>query len=85
MGDHTPPQSERRRSTLTEADAAILREAFRQAIQDAAPDIAEATTNVIQEQLERAIGRGVMGWIKRVLLALVLGAAGYAWFKSGGR
>lgn len=84
MGDHTPP-AERRRSTLTEADAAILREAFRQAIQDAAPDIAEATTAVIQEQLERAIGRGVVGWVKRVLLAALLAAAGYAWFKTGGR
>ena len=77
-------REDRRKQMLTERDAEMLRDAFKQAIKDAAPDIAEATTAVIQEQLERAIGRGVMGWIKRIALAALLAVAGYAYVKSGG-
>jgi hypothetical protein len=78
-------QIERRKQTLTEADAELLRDAFKQAIKDAAPDIAEATTAVIQEQLERAIGRGVVGWLKRLMIAMMLLAAGYGYIKTGGK
>jgi hypothetical protein len=39
---------------------------------------------VIQEQLERAIGRGVVGWLKRVFIAAILALAGYSYIKSGG-
>lgn len=77
-------REDRRKQMLTERDAEMLRDAFKQAIKDAAPDIAEATTAVIQEQLERAIGRGVMGWIKRISIAALLALAGYASLKSGG-
>jgi len=76
---------ERRQQTLTPADAEMLRNAFREAIKEAAPDIAEATTIVIQQQLERAIGRGVMGWVRRIALAAILAAAGYAYLKTGGK
>jgi hypothetical protein len=70
--------------TLTDNDINAMREAFHSAIKDAAPDIAEATTAVIQEQFERAIGRGVMGWIKRIALAALLALAGYTYLKTGG-
>jgi hypothetical protein len=76
--------NQKREPMLTDADAALLKEAFRAAIKEAAPDIAEATTAVIHEQLERAIGRGVVGWVKRIALAALLGLIGYTYIKTGG-
>lgn len=77
-------QPDRRKQTLTERDAEMLRDAFKHAIKESAPAIAEATTKVIQEQFERAIGRGVVAWVKRVAIAAVLALAGITWLKTGG-
>ena len=75
---------DRRKHLLSEKDRDILKEAFRDAIKEAAPDIAAATTEVIQKQLEQAIGRGVIGWIKKFVIGLILVLIGYTYIKTGG-
>ncbi len=60
-----------------EAMREAMREAMTDAIKDAAPTIASETTRVLQTQLELAIGRGVLGWVRRVVLAAFLILAGY--------
>ena len=69
---------------LTQEDADLLRAAFRQAIKEASPDIAEATTRVIQQQFEQSIGRGLIGWLKRIAISALLAFAGYHYIKTGG-
>jgi hypothetical protein len=68
---------------FTRADIPILTEAVRAAIEQSAPVIAKATTEVITEQMERAIGRGVIGWVKRGLIAVVILIAGWTYLKTG--
>lgn len=76
---------------LTSQDVELLKHAFADAIKEAAPAIAEATTEVIREQVERAVGRGVIGWIKRlalgVLVALIVWSFAHAndWPFGGGK
>ncbi len=71
-------------STFSEADRQALTQALCEAFEQSAPTLSQALSDALQAQFERLIGRGIMAWVKRILLAGILAMIGYSITKSGG-
>lgn len=69
---------------LSESDRQALADALCEAFEKSAPVLSQALSDALQAQFERVIGRGVVGWLKRILIAGLLALAGYTFTKSGG-
>ncbi|WP_155393513.1 hypothetical protein [Xanthomonas albilineans] len=69
---------------LSESDRQALADALCEAFEKSAPVLSQAMSDALQAQFERVIGRGVVGWTKRILIAGLLALAGYTFTKSGG-
>lgn len=79
------PQAERHAGgVLSESDRQALADALCEAFEKSAPVLSQALSDALQAQFERVIGRGVVGWLKRILIAGLLALAGYTFTKSGG-
>ena len=75
---------DRNLSRLSETDRQALADALREAFVISAPVLSQALSDALQDQFERLIGRGVMGWLKRLMIVGLLGLVGYTYTKSGG-
>ena len=71
-------------STFSEADRQALTQALCEVFEQSAPTLSQALSDALQAQFERLIGRGIMAWVKRILLAGILAMIGYSITKSGG-
>ena len=71
-------------SAFSEADRLALTQALCEAFEKSAPTLSQALSDALQAQFERLIGRGIMAWVKRILLAGILAMIGYTVTKSGG-
>lgn len=71
-------------SLLSESDRQALTAALCEAFEKSAPVLSQALSDALQAQFERVIGRGVVSWLKRILLAGILMLAGYTYTKTGG-
>ena len=69
---------------LNERSQACLAAALCDAFEKSAPVLSQALSDALQAQFERLIGRGVVSWLKRILLAGILMLAGYTYTKTGG-
>ncbi|WP_449413231.1 hypothetical protein [Pandoraea soli] len=69
---------------LSESDRQALTAALCEAFEKSAPVLSRALSDAIQAQFERVIGRGVVSWLKRILIAGILMLAGYTYTKTGG-
>ena len=78
----SPPQP--LSSAFSEADRLALTQALCEAFEKSAPTLSQALSDALQAQFERLIGRGIMAWVKRILLAGILAMIGYTVTKSGG-
>ncbi|WP_045739451.1 hypothetical protein [Xanthomonas sp. MUS 060] len=54
---------------LSESDRQALADALCEAFEKSAPLLSQALSDALQAQFERVIGRGVVGWTKRILIA----------------
>ena len=77
-------QPESTNGALSESDRLALTQALCDAFEKSAPLLSQALSDALQAQFERLIGRGIMAWIKRILLAGFLALVGYTVTKSGG-
>ena len=87
IDDHdrkNPQITERRSGILTENDKVALRDALTEAFEKSAPVLSQALSDALQVQFERLIGRGVVSWLKRILIVGILMLAGYTYTKTGG-
>ena len=75
---------ERQGDLLSENDRQALAAALCDAFEKSAPVLSQALSDALQAQFERLIGRGVVSWLKRILLAGILMLAGYTYTKTGG-
>ena len=75
---------ERQGDLLSENDRQALAAALCDAFEKSAPVLSQALSDALQAQFERLIGRGVVSWLKRILLAGILMLAGYTYPKNGG-
>jgi len=75
---------ERRQGVLSENDRQALTDALCAAFEKSAPVLSQALSDALQAQFERLIGRGVVSWLKRILIAGILILAGYTYTKTGG-
>ena len=75
---------ERQGDLLSESDRQALAAALCDAFEKSAPVLSQALSDALQAQFERLIGRGVVSWLKRILLAGILMLAGYTYTKTGG-
>ena len=82
LAETTPPPFPS--STFSEADRLALTQALCEAFEKSAPTLSQALSDALQAQFERLIGRGIMAWVKRILLASILAMIGYSITKSGG-
>jgi hypothetical protein len=73
-----------RSSVLSESDRRALTSALSEAFEKSAPVLSQALSDALQAQFERVIGRGVVSWLKRVLIAGILMLIGYTYTKTGG-
>ena len=79
------PQVERQPGgVLSDSDRQALADALCEAFEKSAPVLSQALSDALQAQFERVIGRGVVGWLKRILIAGILILAGYTYTKTGG-
>lgn len=69
---------------LSESDRQALTESLCAAFEKSAPVLSQALSDALQAQFERVIGRGVVSWLKRILIAGILMLAGYTYTKTGG-
>ena len=76
--------AERHADLLSESDRQALTAALCDAFEKSAPVLSQALSDALQAQFERVIGRGVVSWLKRILIAGVLMLAGYTYTKTGG-
>lgn len=44
--------------------------------------LSQALSDALQAQFERVIGRGVVGWLKRILIDGLLALAGYTFSRA---
>ena len=75
---------ERQGDLLSENDRQALAAALCDAFEKSAPVLSQALSDALQAQFERLIGRGVVSWLKRILLAGILMLVGYTYTKTGG-
>ena len=54
------------------AQQQALADALCEAFEKSAPVLSQALSDALQAQFERVIGRGVVGWLKRILIAGIL-------------
>lgn len=79
MPEHT--HAER---TLTEADKEVLVEAFSKAFEKSAPVLAGAIIEAGQQHVNEYVGKGVLGWLMKLLfMAGIAVAVGFN-IKTGG-
>ena len=76
--------TERQRGVLSDSDRQALVDALCEAFEKSAPVLSQALSDALQAQFERLIGRGVVSWLKRILIAGILMLAGYTYTKTGG-
>lgn len=67
---------------FSESERQALTDALCQAFEKSAPVLSEALSAAIQAQLERAVGHGVVAWLKRILIAALLALAGYTFDRN---
>ncbi len=67
---------------FSQAQRQALTDALCEAFEKSAPVLSNALSAAIQAQFERAIGHGVVAWLKRIVIAGLFALAGYTFNKG---